>query len=64
MIEVGLSIRGISEIDQGMPPSLAFIYMRTLFIIDLRFFPLEIVEDRMTWQGTGIFWNKYCFKSL
>ena len=48
MTWVGLSANGISDIDQGIPPILALIWINTLFTIDLRFLPLEIVEVRIT----------------
>ena len=42
-IIVGLSMKGKLSTAQGIPPSLAFIWIRTLEMIDLKFLPLEMV---------------------
>jgi len=42
-IIVGLFMKGRLSTAQGIPPILAFIWIRILLTIDLRFLPLEIV---------------------
>ena len=43
---VGWSVNGILLTDHGIPLILAFICIRILLTMDLKFFPLEIVEAK------------------
>jgi hypothetical protein len=47
-IIVGLSMKGKLSTAQGIPPSLAHIWMRTFEMMLLRFFPREMVWARTT----------------
>ena len=61
---VGLLVNGNLSIDQGIPPSLAFIWINILVTIDLKFLPLEIVDYKITWFGTGVLVKNCFFISL
>merc|ERR1712057_121550 len=52
-IMVGLSMKGSLSTAQGMPPSLAFIWMRTLETIERMFLPREMVLQSTTCDGMG-----------
>ena len=43
IIIVGVDMKGKLSTAQGTPPTLAFIWIKILETIDLRFLPLEIV---------------------
>lgn len=46
-------MKGKLSTAQGVPPTLAFIWINTFEMIDRRFLPRWMVDVRMTWEGIG-----------